>query len=217
MNVELNFANREAEPVKEVSAPLPFGSDKKVNVILASNSPRRRELLSMILPSFSIAEKRDVEENYPAALPAVEVPEYLSQLKAKAYSDLLTEDDIVITADTVVILDGEILGKPKDNADAVRMLRDLSGREHIVVTGVTISSASKSDTFREVTKVHFTELGEKEIKDYVRIFAPLDKAGAYGIQEWIGAAGIDRIDGCFYNVMGLPLHSLYVHLKHFFT
>ena len=146
------------------------------------------------------------------------IPEYLSKLKAAAYADMLTENELIITADTVVILDDKVLGKPKDAASAKKMLADLADKEHKVITGVTLSSRSgkRIDTFSETTSVHFSSLTEQEIDEYVSRFAPLDKAGSYGIQEWIGAAAIDRIDGCFYNVMGLPLHKLYTHLKTFF-
>ena len=189
-----------------------------IRVLLASNSPRRRELLSLIMPTFQIAVKRDIQETYPSDLKVEKIPEYLSKLKAAAYADMLTENELIITADTVVILDDKVLGKPKDAASAKKMLADLADKEHKVITGVTLSSRSgkRIDTFSETTSVHFSSLTEQEIDEYVSRFAPLDKAGSYGIQEWIGAAAIDRIDGCFYNVMGLPLHKLYTHLKTFF-
>lgn len=181
-------------------------------LLLASQSPRRRELLKMLDIDFRIVELKDIEENYPADLDPMLVPEYLSKLKAGAYSSQLNPDDILITADTVVILDNEIIGKPHDLEDARRMLSKLSGRTHKVVTGVTLSSTKKSVTFSSVTDVRFAEISQEEIDLYVSKYHPLDKAGAYGIQEWIGAVGIEGIVGSFYNVMGLPVYRLYKEL-----
>lgn len=199
--------------------PLPSPAFGNVEILLASNSPRRRELLGMLVPDFSLAVAKDVDESYPATLKPEKVPEYLSRLKAEAYADDLEAGQLLITADTVVILDGTILGKPKDRDDAMAMLRSLSGREHTVVTGVTLTSheGKKSDTFAVSTKVRFAAIAEEEISEYVGRYTPYDKAGSYGIQEWIGAAAIEGIDGSFYNVMGLPLHALYIHLKDFFA
>ncbi|MEZ3577889.1 MAG: Maf family nucleotide pyrophosphatase [Muribaculaceae bacterium] len=198
--------------------PLPSEAYAGVNVLLASNSPRRRELLGLILPSFEIATPRDVDEVYPPDMAAADVPAYLSQLKAKAYADLLAPGELIITADTIVIADGAIMGKPHDEAEAAKMLHKLENATHTVVTGVTLMSldGAKNDTFSETTLVTFGPLTDDEITRYVARYRPLDKAGAYGIQEWIGAAAIARVDGCFYNVMGLPLHSLYTHLKNFY-
>jgi septum formation protein len=179
------------------------------NVILASNSPRRRELLQYILPSFQIAPSRDVDECYPDTLPAQQVSEYLSRIKAEAYKDLVTDNTLLITADTVVICDNRILGKPKDAAQATEMLQMLSSKEHVVTTGVTVMSATKTISFTETTAVTFNALSDDEIAKYIEVYKPFDKAGAYGIQEWIGCIGISGINGCFYNVMGLPLHRLY--------
>ena len=150
---------------------------------------------------------------------AEDVPAYLSKLKASAYASDLEANELIITADTVVICDGHIMGKPKDCDEAVAMLRTLAGRTHMVVTGVTLSSLSgrKSDTFSVSTEVTFGPLQDEEISAYVERFRPLDKAGAYGIQEWIGAAAITGIKGSFYNVMGLPLNALYNHLRDFFA
>lgn len=184
-------------------------------VVLASQSPRRRELLQMLVPDLTIAAIKDVEETYPASLPAEQVPEYLSQLKAEAYKGDLADGEVLLTADTVVVLDGEILGKPIDEADAVAILRKLSGRTHTVVTGVTLTSLHKSVSFSVHTEVDFDKLSDEVIKQYVSTFRPLDKAGAYGIQEWIGAVGIRGIRGSFYNVMGLPLHAVYDRMKEF--
>lgn len=202
-----------------VLPPLPSEAYSAVNVLLASNSPRRRELLGLILPSFEIAIPREVDEVYPVGMAAEEVPAYLSQLKAKAYADLLAPGELIITADTIVIADGDIMGKPHDKAQAVEMLGRLENNTHTVVTGVTLMSleGKRQDTFSEATRVTFGHLTDEEIARYVDRYRPFDKAGAYGIQEWIGAAAISRIDGCFYNVMGLPLHALYSHLKDFFN
>lgn len=185
------------------------------NLILASSSPRRRSLLGQIVNSFTIAEPRDIDETYPATLPAVEVAPYLSRLKAEAYAVLIGPDDILITADTVVILDGEILGKPHSDEEAFEMLRRMNNRPHRVVTGVTLMSKEKTETFSVETQVYFDNMSDEEFRDYIAEYQPFDKAGAYGIQEWIGCRGIVGIDGCFYNVMGLPINALYQHLKVF--
>lgn len=182
-------------------------------VILASNSPRRRQLLADIFPQLQIAPPRKVDETYDNNMDPYHVAPYLSRLKAQAYEDLAVDNAIVITADTVVILDGKILGKPKDDADAKEMLRQLSGKTHQVVTGVTLKTRGHEDTFSDITDVTFGELDEVLIARYVQECRPLDKAGAYGIQEWIGSVGIKSINGSFYNVMGLPVHELYNRIK----
>ena len=187
----------------------------QARVLLASGSPRRRELLTLILPEFGIATSREVSETYPSTMQAEEVAPYLSKLKADAYLSDLVEGEIIITADTVVINDGIILGKPRDEEQAVDILRSLMGHTHRVVTGVTLTSTVAQETFSETTDVTFGPLSDREIDLYVHNFHPLDKSGAYGIQEWIGCAGISSINGCYYNVMGLPLHALYLHLKNF--
>lgn len=207
-------------PAENISVLPPFPSDKYhgINVLLASNSPRRRELLGLILPGFEIATPREVDEVYPSDLAAKDVPAYLSGLKAKAYADLLAPHELIITADTIVISGGKIMGKPHNADEAAKMLHSLENATHTVVTGVTLMSleGKKLDTFSETTQVTFGHLTDEEISRYIEIYRPFDKAGAYGIQEWIGASAIARIDGCFYNVMGLPLHTLYTHLKEFF-
>lgn len=195
-----------------IKTPLKNSSTK---ILLASGSPRRRELLAMIAPDFAVAPGHDVDESYPSDIPAEKVAEYLSKVKADAYIDLLADDEIIITADTVVIIDGRILGKPAGRDDAVAMLRSLSGRRHKVVTGVTVTARDRSISFDETTVVEFAQLSDDEIDAYVDTFRPYDKAGAYGIQEWIGAVGIKGIEGCYYNVMGLPVHTLYHRLKEF--
>lgn len=186
-------------------------------VVLGSNSPRRRELLGMLIDDFVIATTKDIDESYPDTLKAEDVPAYLSQVKARAYIDDIGDGAILVTADTVVILDGNILGKPRDEEQAVDMLKQLSGRTHTVVTGVTVADSKHSETFTSVTEVDFAKLDDDEITHYVDNYRPLDKAGAYGIQEWIGAIGISGIRGSFYNVMGLPIHQLYKRLKNWDT
>lgn len=184
-------------------------------IILASNSPRRRELLSHIAPDYILAPAREIDESYPANLEPENVAPYLSTLKAEAYSDLIDDRTVLITADTVVIIDGTILGKPHSTDEAIDMLKKLSGRTHCVVTGVTLRSANNTRTFSCATQVHFDTLTDDEIHEYVDQYKPFDKAGAYGIQEWIGCRGIAGINGCFYNVMGLPVNVLYNELKTF--
>jgi septum formation protein len=186
-----------------------------MKLLLASNSPRRRELLALLDCDYEIVEPRKVDETYPAGLSADEVAPYLSALKAKAYAGLPVGDDIVVTADTVVICDGGILGKPKDRRQAIDMLNRLSGKTHKVVTGVTLMSADRTVTFAETTEVTFDRLSDEAINYYVDRYCPFDKAGAYGIQEWVGCIGIIGIHGCYYNVMGLPLHALHRHLRDF--
>ena len=188
---------------------------KKYQVVLASKSPRRQELLRGMGVDFSILTK-DTSENYPSELPLEEVPKYLSLQKSMAFSNAeLPADYLLITADTVVISDDEILGKPKDSLDAVSMLQQLSGKPHLVVTGVTVRSSSLCKSFSVSSKVTFAILDKEEIDYYVEHCQPFDKAGAYGIQEWIGYVGIDGLEGSFYNVMGLPTRRLYQTLKVF--
>ena len=186
---------------------------KNHRLILASASPRRRELLASCDIDFTLAERFECEECYPADLEADRVAEYLSQLKSEAYPQILTEGDILLTADTVVIAGGEILGKPKDRADAERMLQTLSGATHKVVTGVTLRTTTQRISFSAESLVTFRLLENEEIAYYIEKYRPMDKAGAYGIQEWIGYVGIERIEGSFYNVMGLPVQRLYVELQ----
>ena len=185
---------------------------KNYNVVLASNSPRRKELLSDLGIDFVVRVKKDIDESYPHSLPAMEIAGHISRKKAIAYKQDMAPGEIVITADTVVILGNEVLGKPANDADAGRMLGMLSGKTHKVVTGVTITTASDMRSFSVVTNVEFATLSDEDIAYYVQRYRPLDKAGAYGIQEWIGCMGVRHIDGSFYNVMGLPLHRLYTEL-----
>jgi septum formation protein len=182
-------------------------------VILASNSPRRRELLHEIIAEFNIAPSRDVDESYPADLSAEKVAEYISHKKSQAYADMVDNNTMLLTADTVVLCNGRIMGKPKDADEAAQMLRELSGCEHSVTTGFTLRTSSEVLSATEETKVTFATLTDNEIHEYVQRYKPYDKAGAYGIQEWIGCMGIVSIHGCYYNVMGLPLHRLYQAIK----
>lgn len=184
-------------------------------VILASASPRRRELLRAAGIDFRLTEKFACDEVYPSTLPVEDVALYLSQLKSHAYPHRLASGELLITADTTVLLDDKVLGKPRDEAEARAMLSCLSGREHRVVTGVTIRSCDDSRSFSAVSKVRFAVLSDEQICHYVAKYRPMDKAGAYGIQEWIGYVGIESIDGSFYNVMGLPVQRLCRELECF--
>jgi septum formation protein len=186
---------------------------KRYNVVLASNSPRRKELLGDLGIEFQVRTIKGIDESYPDDLPVLEIAEYISRKKAHAYRAEMHPDELIITADTVVILGNEVLGKPKDADDARRMLRELSGKTHKVVTGVTIVTTDATRSFSAVSDVEFAELGDEDINYYVDNYRPLDKAGAYGIQEWIGCMGVRNINGSFYNVMGLPLHRLYTELN----
>ena len=194
---------------------MPLQNLNNYKILLASASPRRRELLSQIYPDFEIAPSIEVDEVYPSSMPAVDVAPHLSLLKANAYKSLITDNQLIITADTVVINNNVVLGKPSSKSDAIEMLKILSGKSHNVITGVTITTASRQTTFSVNTEVEFSTLELKEISWYVDKYMPLDKAGAYGIQEWIGCIGVKKINGSFYNVMGLPLHKLYNELKTF--
>ena len=188
---------------------------KQYNILLASKSPRRHELLKMLDIPFTIAENIEVDETYPADLPTEQVPLYLSQLKAKAYTSLIRDNELIITADTVVINNGEILGKPHTLEEAKEMLRRMSGRAHTVISGVSITTRERQVSFDTHTEVVFAPLTDEDIDYYVERYKPLDKAGAYGIQEWIGAVAVSCIKGSFYNVMGLPVHQLYRKLLDF--
>lgn len=188
---------------------------RKYNIKLGSKSPRRRELMHMLRIPFDVVNIIGVEEKYPADMPALEVSQYLSVVKADAYMPMLHENDLIITADTLVILDGLIMGKPKTSQEAIEMLRSLSGKTHQVATGVTISSTTQRTSFTSVTEVTFSQLTDDEIQYYVDNFHPLDKAGAYGIQEWIGGVAVESINGSYYNVMGLPVNRLYRELAVF--
>ncbi|MBR4311721.1 MAG: septum formation protein Maf [Bacteroidaceae bacterium] len=182
-------------------------------IVLASNSPRRRELLGGLGYDYEVRVLDGIDESYPDTLRGSEVAAYISRAKADAYRATMADDEIVITADTIVCLDDMVLGKPADEEEAVAMLRSLSGRTHQVYTGVTIVAAEKSSTFVSRSDVVFATLTDEEIKHYVTHYRPMDKAGAYGIQEWIGYIGVERIEGSYFNVMGLPVQRLYTELK----
>ncbi len=185
------------------------------HIILASNSPRRRELLSGLDVKYEVKVLPDIEESYPADLPVAEVPLYIAREKAEAYRGLIQPEELVITADTVVVLGDEVLGKPADLAEAGCMLRKLSGRTHQVITGVCLTTCQKQRAFTVTTDVTFKPLTDDEIDYYVQRYRPLDKAGAYGIQEWIGYIGVTGLRGSYFNVMGLPVQRIYNELKMF--
>lgn len=184
-------------------------------IVLASQSPRRRHLLKEIGIDFELAMPIDVDESYPLDLIPREVPVYLSELKANAYSEYLDKNVILVTADTVVSQKKEIIGKPENYEAAFSTLKRLSGSKHTVFTGVTLTSLSQQRTFLAKTRVYFDNLKDEEIRYYLDNFKPYDKAGSYGIQEWIGYIGVEKIKGSFFNVMGLPVHQLYNELKLF--
>jgi septum formation protein len=184
-------------------------------VILASKSPRRHFLLKELGIDFQIAENHDVEEDYPSDLKPDEIPVYLAKKKAKEFSGKLEQNTILITADTIVWCEQSILNKPKNREDACRILKKLSGNKHTVITGVCITSLKKEVCFHATTDVYFASLTEEEIEHYLKEYRPYDKAGAYGIQEWIGYIGIEKINGSYFNVMGLPIQKLYRELKNF--
>ena len=190
---------------------------KPYTLILASQSPRRRQLLTDAGFAYRMAERFECEERYPDTLAAEQVAPYLSRLKSEAYPSPLAEREILLTADTVVVLDGEVLGKPHGRDDAVKMLGRLSARRHTVVSGVTFRTHERMHTFTARTSVWFRRLEREEIDYYVDTFRPFDKAGSYGIQEWIGYAAIERIEGSFYNVMGLPIQKVYTELDKFLS
>lgn len=185
------------------------------HIILASNSPRRRELLGGLDIDFEVKVLPDIEENYPEDLDTPAIPVYIATEKAAAYKTLMAENDLIITADTVVVLGDEVLGKPVDLDDARRMLRELSGQTHQVITGVCLMTRERQRSFAVTTDVTFKALTDAEIDYYVETYKPLDKAGAYGIQEWIGYIGVTSLSGSYFNVMGLPVQRIYNELKQF--
>lgn len=185
--------------------------EKMKKIVLSSNSPRRKELLGELGIDFEVRVIEGIDETYPIELSVEEVPQYIAREKARVY--IVGKDEVLLTADTVVVLGNEIMGKPHDEADAMRMLRQLSGKTHQVITGVCLTTNDKQVTFSDITDVSFADLTDEEIKYYVDNFCPLDKAGAYGIQEWIGLAGVTGIKGSYFNVVGLPVHRVYAELK----
>ncbi len=184
------------------------------NYILASKSPRRQELIRSLGIDFQVILK-EVEENYPDNLTKEEIPVFLAELKSKSLIDELKENDLLITADTIVWLNGEVLGKPANKDEAIKILQKLSDNEHQVITGVCLTSLRKQKSFYSISNVRFKKLSLSEIEYYVTEFNPIDKAGAYGIQEWIGYIGITHIEGSFFNVMGLPVQQLYNEIQNF--
>ena len=183
------------------------------NIILGSQSPRRKELLAGLDIEFTTKVIPGLEETYPNTLQGEEIPIYLAKQKADAYT--LEDNDLLITADTIVWLNGHVYGKPADEAEAREMLRSLSGKTHDVITGVCVRTNKKNVSFASTTKVRFAELTDAEIEHYINKYRPMDKAGAYGIQEWIGYIGVEHIEGSYFNVMGLPIQRLYTVLKEF--
>ena len=188
-----------------------------MKLILASNSPRRRELLAGLGLEFEVRVLPGIDESYPSDLREGDIPLYISRAKARAYLPNLTAEELLVTADTIVWLDGQVLEKPKDEADACRMLRGLSGKTHQVFTGVCLTTTTKQVAFSCRTDVTFAQLDEEEILHYVKTFRPMDKAGAYGVQEWIGYIGVERVEGSYFNVVGLPVQRLYQALKQNFN
>ena len=185
---------------------------EKYKVILASGSPRRRELMAGLGVNYEVRILPDVDESYPDTLQGEEIPLYIAKEKAAAYIPMMQPDELIITADTIVWLDGKVLGKPRDREDALQMLRTMSGRTHKVFTGVCITTTDWQRSFTAQTEVRFATLSEDEIIYYVDNFKPMDKAGAYGVQEWIGFIGVENISGSYYNIMGLPVQKLYREL-----
>ena len=183
----------------------------KKKIILSSASPRRKELLAGLGIPFEVRVIKGICETYPTNISVEEVPQYIAAEKAQAYQ--VTPDELVITADTVVVLGDEVLGKPKDAAEASRMLHELSGRTHRVITGVCLTTSEEQRRFSVSTEVTFKSLTDKEIDYYITHYKPFDKAGAYGIQEWIGYIGVTSIKGSYFNVMGLPVQRIYQELN----
>ena len=184
-------------------------------IILASKSPRRQNLLKELGVDFEIVENNNVEEIYPENIPKHDIPVFLAKIKAQGFSNKITDNQLIITSDTIVLLNNEVIEKPTDYNDAVNMLNKLSGNKHTVVTGVCITSKQKQVSFSSDTDVFFKKLTNDEITYYLDNYKPFDKAGAYGIQEWIGYIGVEKIEGSYFNVMGLPIHRLYEELKNF--
>ena len=184
-------------------------------VLLASNSPRREELLRGLDIEFQIKVSADIDESYPSDLPTEEVAEFVAIKKANSYTSMLDEDELMITADTVVVLDGKIYGKPTSEEEAKEMLCALSGKTHRVISGVCLTSTKKQISFSVASDVEFSELSKEEIDYYIERYSPFDKAGSYGVQEWIGYIGVKHISGSYYNIMGLPIQRLYKELRSF--
>lgn len=185
---------------------------QKYHIILASNSPRRKELLAGLEIAYEVRALPDVDESYPPRLQGADIPLYISQSKANAYRPMLQPHELMITADTIVWLDGQVMGKPATHDEAIAMLTALSGQTHDVFTGVTLTTVEWQRSFASQTRVRFAPLSAEEIAHYVDNYRPMDKAGAYGVQEWIGYIGVEHMEGSYFNVMGLPVQRLYREL-----
>jgi len=187
----------------------------KYEIVLASNSPRRKELLQRMGVNFKVRTLFGIDESYPDSLKGEDIVCYISRNKAKAYQSSMAPNELLITADTIVYVDGEVMGKPKNAEQAKEMLHKLSGKTHQVITGVTIVTAKRTENFGVTSQVKFTNITDEEINFYVDNYLPFDKAGAYGIQEWIGIVAVEEIKGSYFNVVGLPVQRLYQKLKTF--
>lgn len=187
----------------------------KYEIVLASNSPRRKELLQRMVVNFKVRTLFGIDESYPDSLRGEDIVCYISRNKAKAYQSSMAPNELLITADTIVYVDGEVMGKPKNAEQAKEMLHKLSGKTHQVITGVTIVTAKRTENFGVTSQVKFTNITDEEINFYVDNYLPFDKAGAYGIQEWIGIVAVEEIKGSYFNVVGLPVQRLYQKLKTF--
>lgn len=188
---------------------------KKYNIVLASNSPRRKELLQRMGVNFKVRTLFGIDESYPDSLRGEDIVRYISRNKAQAYRSSMASNELLITADTIVYVEGEVMGKPKTAEQAKEMLHKLSGKSHQVITGVTIVTADRTEDFGVTSQVKFAEITDEEINFYVDNYLPFDKAGAYGIQEWIGIVAVEEIKGSYFNVVGLPVQRLYQKLKTF--
>lgn len=188
---------------------------KKYNIVLASNSPRRKELLQRMGVNFKVRTLFGIDESYPESLRGEDIVRYISRNKAQAYRSSMAPNELLITADTIVYVEGEVMGKPKTAEQAKEMLHKLSGKSHQVITGVTIVTADRTENFGVTSQVKFAEITDEEINFYVDNYLPFDKAGAYGIQEWIGIVAVEEIKGSYFNVVGLPVQRLYQKLKTF--
>lgn len=188
---------------------------KKYNIVLASNSPRRKELLQRMGVNFKVRTLFGIDESYPDSLRGEDIVRYISRNKAQAYRSSMAPNELLITADTIVYVEGEVMGKPKTAEQAKEMLHKLSGKSHQVITGVTIVTTDRTEDFGVTSQVKFAEITDEEINFYVDNYLPFDKAGAYGIQEWIGIVAVEEIKGSYFNVVGLPVQRLYQKLKTF--
>lgn len=186
---------------------------KQYKIVLCSNSPRRKELLKGLGLNFQTRIIDGIDESYDKSLPGEDIAKMISEKKAESYKATMSFDELIITADTIVYVDGEVLGKPQNKIDAARMLKMISGKCHDVITGVCLLTSNKRISFSVKTKVSFAQITDDEISFYIENYKPYDKAGAYGIQEWIGYIGVDSIQGSYFNVMGLPVQRLYSELK----